>query len=94
MGYIAQVTNFQYDQYAERVVSKKYDPYRFVPIDKIKPPVNPGKYFHPDLQPNTYNRMNPKEHQELGKDQNIEKLRFEKLYGELTGIGRHYSEYA
>lgn len=94
MGYIAPVTNYQYDQYAERVIIKKYDPYHFVPISTIKPPVNPRENFQHDLQPNTYNTMNLKKHQEKEKNKIIEKLCIAKLYGEITGIGRYYSDYA
>jgi hypothetical protein len=35
MGYIAPIPQHQYKQYAEREMTKGYDPFKFVPITKI-----------------------------------------------------------
>ncbi|WP_205414215.1 hypothetical protein, partial [Serratia marcescens] len=77
-GYIAPVTNYQYDQYAERVIGEKYDPYRFVPTSTIKATVNPRENFHPSLKWNTRHTINSKKHQEMDNI-HIEKLSIDKI---------------
>ncbi|MFE8697839.1 hypothetical protein ACFYKT_15975 [Cytobacillus sp. FJAT-53684] len=94
MGYIAPITNFQYMQYAERVIGKRYDPYRFVPIANIKPSANPEENDQSNLldQPLLYDRS--KRYQEAKQQKDINKGGIEKLYSEITGKGRYFSEYA
>lgn len=88
MGYIIPVNQYQYSQYADREVIKRYDPYRFVPIKPIKPPVNP-----PDLQ---QHRPIPIHNfkKTVRKNPQIQHKKVERLYGELTGKGLLYSDYA
>ena len=93
MGYIAPVTNYQYSQYAERVNSQGYDPYRFVPINRIKPSTNPREYDHPILNGQTHpikrSKMSQEQSISSGKNKNE---RLEKLQSQLTGKGIFYNE--
>jgi hypothetical protein len=43
MGYIAPVPHYQYMQYAERETIKDYDPFTFMPINRIQPLMNKGQ---------------------------------------------------
>lgn len=93
MGYIAPVTNYQYNQYAERVISKGYDPYRFVPINRIKPSTNPREYNQPILEAQTLAIKKSKIVQEKLDDRSANrKDRIEKLQSLLTGKGIFYNE--
>lgn len=93
MGYIAPVTNYQYSQYAERVISKGYDPYRFVPINRIKPSTNPREYNQPTLERQTLAIKKSKIVQEKLDDRSTyRKDRIEKLQSLLTGKGIFYNE--
>ncbi|MEH7346406.1 hypothetical protein V7122_21410 [Bacillus sp. JJ1532] len=87
MGYIIPVNHYQYSQYAERVGIKKYDPYRFVPINRIKPSVNPSEKEH-SLE------LTPTDKKTSGKNQKVPNDRMERLYGEITGKGLLYSDFA
>lgn len=89
MGYIAPITHYQYNQYAEREVIKKYDPYRFVPIKPIKPAINP-----PESQP-TKNPVNPQHFKKTTKKHHHNHNgKIDKIYGEITGEGLLFSDYA
>ncbi|WP_313804556.1 hypothetical protein [Cytobacillus sp.] len=93
MGYIAPVTNYQYSQYAERVVNKGYNPYRFVPINRIKPLTNPREYNQPTLEGQTLAIKKSKSVQEkLDNRSSDRKARIEKLQSLLTGKGIFYNE--
>lgn len=91
MGYILPVTNYQYIQYAEREFRIKYDPYRFVPVNKMTAPSNSKEYKHPlplDIRKNmdktiTFQRLEHTEHIRKKAD---------KAYGKLTGKGLYFSE--
>lgn len=93
MGYIAPVTNYQYSQYAERVISKGYDPYRFVPINRIKPSANPREYDQP--LPN--GQTHPIKKSKMSQEQSLSRIvnkngRLEKLQSDLTGKGMFFNE--
>lgn len=88
LGYIAPVNNFQYQQYAERVASKRYNPYHFVPISTIKPLENPREFTHQEQQFHLGSSS-----QETNRKINPKKQSIEKIYSEITGIGRFYNEY-
>lgn len=89
VGYIAPITHYQYSQYAEREIIKKYDPYLFVPLKPIKPTVNP---------PESQSSNGPVHFQNFKKTskkyQTVSNEKIDKLYGELTGKGLLYSDYA
>lgn len=89
MGYIAPINNYQYNHYSEMEIIKKYDPYRFVPINSIKPAKNPPKNdqtFRP-IPFQTFNKSNR-------KNQLIADHKTEKIYGDITGKGLLFSDYA
>ena len=88
VGYIAPVTKYQYHQYAERDMIKRYDPYQFVPIKPIKPAVNPPEYQPQKLQANFQNFKKTS-----GKNQQVSHVKKDKLLSEITGKGMLYSYY-
>ncbi|KOP81771.1 hypothetical protein ACFFHH_17745 [Cytobacillus solani] len=93
MGYIAPITNYQYSQYVERVISKGYDPYRFVPINRIKPTTNPREYDHPTLNGQILPIKRTKMVQEQIHSKSVHKKeQIEKLQSQLTGKGIYYNE--
>lgn len=87
MGYIIPVNHYQYSQYAERAAIKKYDPYRFVPINRIKPSVN-----SPEKEQS--HELIPTDKKASGKNQKTPNNQMERLYGEITGKGLLYSDFA
>ena len=89
LGYIAPVNNYQYQHYAERVVSKRYNPYQFVPISTIKPLGNPREFSHHDQQSHLSGSSHKTFHQIKQKAQSQETI-----YSEITGVGCFYNEYA
>ncbi|WNS76898.1 hypothetical protein RRV45_07900 [Bacillus sp. DTU_2020_1000418_1_SI_GHA_SEK_038] len=89
MGYIIPVNHYQYSQYAEREVIKRYDPYRFVPIKRIKPSINPPERQHP--QEPTLTQTNKKMSR---MNQKVSHQKMDRLYGEITGKGLLYSDFA
>ena len=89
LGYIAPVNNYQYQQYAERVLSKRYNPYQFVPIRTIKPLGNPREFNYHDQQSHLSGSSQKTSPQMKQKEQS-----HETIYSEITGVGRFYNEYA
>ncbi|MBY0120991.1 hypothetical protein [Bacillus sp. S/N-304-OC-R1] len=89
MGYIAPINHYDYSQYAEREIIKKYDPYRFVPIKPIKTAAYP---------PECQSLKSPESIQNFKKaskkNQHVHRSKVDKLYGEITGKGLLYSDYA
>ncbi|MBU8877496.1 hypothetical protein BGM26_00650 [Bacillus sp. FJAT-29790] len=90
MGYIAPITNYQYNQYAEREIGNVYDPYRFVPVSRIKPSINPPKEEQPNLLLNLGRPINSKKG--INRDNRNNRNQIEKLYSEITGKGCNYNE--
>lgn len=90
MGYILPITNFQYQEYQNRVTQKKQDPYfiekpykvvldtKSRELDDEKDTQRNGKTF------DTNYYYKPMMQTETPKD--------EYLYAKLTGKGRHFSE--
>ncbi len=89
LGYIAPVNNYQYQQYAERVGSKRYNPYQFVPISTIKPLGNPREFSH---QEQPFHHSNSS--QETIHQMKQIKPSHEKIFSEITGVGKFYNEQA
>ncbi|MEK3855451.1 hypothetical protein [Cytobacillus sp. FSL H8-0458] len=92
MGYILPVTSYQYNQYAEREIGTKYDPFRFVPVARISAQSN-AKAFRHELPLDMQRRLTKSNTQERAEAQTrtISK-KAEQTYGELTGKGRFISE--
>jgi len=88
MGYIAPITNYQYQQYAERVISKRYNPYQFVPISTIKALINPEVFDDHNEKP-----FINKPTQKITVKIKPEEKTIEKIYSEITGIGSLYNEF-
>lgn len=92
MGYIAPITNYQYSQYAERVISKGYDPYRFVPINRIKPSTNPQEYHQSFNEKTSFVNRHKVTQEQIDSRTIYNRDRIEKLQSELTGKGIYYNE--
>ncbi|KON89392.1 hypothetical protein AF332_22980 [Sporosarcina globispora] len=93
MGYILPVTSYQYNQYAEREIGTKYDPFRFVPVAKISAQSNSKDFRHElplDIQ-RRLTRSNLQQRVDIQKQSTRKKA--EKTFGELTGNGLYISEY-
>ncbi|KIL50223.1 hypothetical protein KP77_15980 [Jeotgalibacillus alimentarius] len=50
MGYIAPVNQLQYQQYAERVTMKDYDPYYLTPVQRVNPLRRSDRDFEEELE--------------------------------------------
>ena len=88
MGYIAPVPNYQYSQYADREAIRKYDPFRFVPIDPTKAIVNGNHSSR--LKRESRTKMNDKYSAEIKKIKN--KKVIDRIYSEVTGKGALFNE--
>ncbi|EFV79062.1 hypothetical protein IIE26_02520 [Cytobacillus oceanisediminis] len=92
MGYILPVPSYQYSQYAEREIGKKYDPFHFVPVSKISAQSN-SKDFRHELPLNIQRRLTKSNPQQRADNQTRStRKKAEETYGELTGKGRYISE--
>ncbi|EWG12627.1 hypothetical protein [Cytobacillus firmus] len=92
MGYILPVTSYQYNQYAEREIGTKYDPFRFVPVARISAQSNEKAFRHElplDIQGRSTKSIT-KEREDTQTRNSRKKA--EETYGELTGKGRFISE--
>jgi hypothetical protein len=89
MGYIAPITNYQYAQYAERVIEKGYDPYRFVAITKIKPLNNQQENNYPNLQEHSLYVLKVNKSHKMSQQEWADKQ-----YSQITGIGQNFNKYA
>ncbi|MFE8700445.1 hypothetical protein ACFYKX_07460 [Cytobacillus sp. FJAT-54145] len=91
MGYIAPVTHYQYQQYAERDIKKDYDPFHFVPINKINPALNEQLASQAQYKANLEKPIKRK----LALNQRAKTINdktIEHTYSELTGKGKYFSE--
>lgn len=89
MGYILPITQYQYQEYQNRVTKKRQDPYYIeqpykVILDTKTKELKEGKAWE-DGNGNPVENGNDKQLQ-------FEKPNNEKLYAKLTGKGRHFSE--
>ncbi|MGF2615389.1 hypothetical protein FZC84_18365 [Rossellomorea vietnamensis] len=50
MGYIAPVPHYQYMQYAEREAKKDYDPFTFIPVNRIQPLYNQDQHRQENIE--------------------------------------------
>ncbi|MBS4188912.1 hypothetical protein KHA94_01590 [Bacillus sp. FJAT-49705] len=91
MGIIAPVTLYEYNQYAERDISKRYDPYRFVPIRPIKSTTNPPEY---EQKNRPHFSTVPKKLLRGNQHSHLENSEIERVFGEITGKGRYFNTFA
>ena len=96
MGYIAPVNNYQYQQYAERVTMKSYDPYNLTPVQRIAPYDRSKKDFQDHLERELEVRSN---HEKMSKrktegdyDQSSIPSISPHIIPKFTGKGRHVNE--
>ncbi|WP_456271776.1 hypothetical protein [Bacillus sp. AK031] len=89
MGYIAPVPHYQYMQYAEREANKEYDPFTFMPINRIRPLMNKAQRDDTGVDQDT----------SLSKLKDSRK-RFRQAEGispdflaDITGKGKYINEY-
>jgi hypothetical protein len=87
MGYIAPVPNYQYMQYAEREANKDYDPFTFMPINRIRPLAN--KDQQPDDINNDNNMLKYSDRKRLRKDDTVTA----EFLADITGKGKYINEY-
>jgi hypothetical protein len=87
MGYIAPVPHFQYMQYAEREVSKDYDPFTFMPVSRIRPLVNEDEQYDGDLSGE--NMVNVRGQKRSSKSEPL----LEEFLADITGKGKYINEY-
>ncbi|MRH43410.1 hypothetical protein GH741_12040 [Aquibacillus halophilus] len=83
MGYILPVSTYQYEQYHTRSVKQEQDPF---PIERL----------HKTQLSMMYNSMKQQEQQSSGRNlyvpSNIHKSATDKIYADLTGLGRYFNE--
>ncbi|WP_080847082.1 hypothetical protein [Cytobacillus gottheilii] len=87
MGYILPINHTQYQQYAERDLKVKPDPFRFQRVERVH---NHLETFNDNenlgrqevvLTPKSEKSINPVPHEKV-----------ERLYSEITGKGRLFNE--
>jgi len=76
---------YQYDQYAERLIIRPYDPYRFRPVTKVSAAVNLPKDRPPDTKGTFYHKLTDTQQSEKRKIA-------DRIYSELTGKGRYIDQ--
>jgi len=97
MGYIAPVNNYQYQQYAERVTMKDYNPYYLTPVNRITPYDQTNKDFQDRLE-RELNMLDQKEEDiqmrrsESSFDQSSIPSIPPHIIPKYTGKGRHFNE--
>ncbi len=103
MTLVAPINHYQYDQYAERVIAKEYDPFLFRPISKItlkskfQQHLDEKDWDEPieALMTNT-SGMNPVNRvPEVSHKYFFDEVEpTEEVISEVTGKGLHFNEYA
>ncbi|WP_227395740.1 hypothetical protein [Jeotgalibacillus aurantiacus] len=93
MGYIAPVNNYQYQQYAERVNMKDYDPYQLTPVYRVQPYRRANRDFEDQLE----RQMNRSEQsEEMTRRKELPLYHSAPIPPHLipkyTGKGQHFNE--
>lgn len=89
MGYILPITNFQSQDYHNRVIKSELDPYYIEHPYKV---VLDTKSREMDDRENTQKYAKPLKSTYYYHPIQTENPKSEKLYAKLTGKGRHFSE--
>ncbi|MDP4161775.1 MAG: hypothetical protein Q8906_08260 [Bacillota bacterium] len=90
MGYIAPVNHYQYAAYQEREIGSDYDPFKIIAIEKTKPIQKRGYLMHNEeitKQIYSIEATRPNRGKKVYGSPQVEKV-----YGEMTGKGRLFSE--
>ncbi|GGC74929.1 hypothetical protein GCM10007216_01920 [Thalassobacillus devorans] len=88
MGYTLPVSMYQYDDYQERTVKPKASPFQYANVHKVT-------LDNRHLQMRDMARTNkkiPNKNKKLHAPDDMHAAYSEKVYAELTGKGRHFSE--
>ncbi|WP_028782088.1 hypothetical protein [Thalassobacillus devorans] len=88
MGYILPVTMYQYDDYQERTVKPKESPFQYSSVHKVT-------WDTRQLHTRANDKINKKtfhKKKKLHGPDDIHAAYPEKVYSDLTGKGRHFSE--
>ncbi|TYR77767.1 hypothetical protein FZC79_02835 [Rossellomorea vietnamensis] len=88
MGYIAPVPHYQYMQYAEREANKDYDPFKFVPVNRIQPLFNQERFAEEDIETD----VNSLRYNKRKKFSGADTVSAEFL-ADITGKGKYINEY-
>ncbi|RIW30195.1 hypothetical protein D3H55_17270 [Bacillus salacetis] len=87
MGYIAPVPHYQYMQYAEREISKDYDPFTFMPVTRIRPLVNKDQQYDGSLSDGNIEKFGNRKRSSKSEHISSEFL------ADITGKGKYVNEY-
>ncbi|MGM0844344.1 MAG: hypothetical protein ACQEUT_05140 [Bacillota bacterium] len=87
MGYIAPVPHYQYMQYAEREAIKDYDPFLFMPVNRIVP-----------LSDQQHAEENMKSHVDTSRFKGTKRFSetetvSAEFLADITGKGKYINEY-
>ncbi|MFG6115611.1 hypothetical protein ACGTN9_10500 [Halobacillus sp. MO56] len=88
MGYILPVPMYQYDDYQERTVKQKESPFQYANVHKVT-------LDNRQLQMRNTDKVDKKafhKKKKLHAPDDIHAAYSEKVYSDLTGKGRHFSE--
>lgn len=88
MGYILPVSMYQYDDYQERTIKPKESPFHYANVHKVT-------LDNRQLQMRNNDKIGKKvlnKNSKLHAPDDIHAAYSEKVYSELTGKGRHFSE--
>ncbi|EDL63054.1 hypothetical protein [Bacillus sp. SG-1] len=88
MGYIAPVPHYQYMQYAEREAIKDYDPFTFMPINRIQPLANKDQQQHDSVESDVKTNRT-----KSGKSFSKENAVSAEFLADITGKGKYINEY-
>ncbi len=89
MGYIAPIPHYQYKQYQEREMKVEKHPFRFFPIQAIKPLKNKSNSGHGQVDSDNIPHL-----KHMMKDPAIQNPSISsKLLAEVTGKGNYFNEY-
>ncbi|WP_409253464.1 hypothetical protein V1502_06020 [Bacillus sp. SCS-153A] len=89
MGYIAPVPHYQYMQYAEREANKDYDPFTFMPVNRIQPLVNKDQDQNDNVGKDDSKVKTAKYRKEISKGAAVSP----EFLADITGKGKYINEY-
>ncbi|AJD90749.1 hypothetical protein JMA_14320 [Jeotgalibacillus malaysiensis] len=93
MGYIAPVNQLQYQQYAERVTMKDYDPYYLTPVQKVSKLRRSDRDFEEELEEKMDRKTKSRKSDFKSGDAPIFHIQTipPHLIQQVTGKGQHFN---
>jgi hypothetical protein len=91
MGYIAPIPHYQYKQYQEREIKVEKNPFRFFPVQSVRPLKNKSQAHSEESE--TANYVHHLNHKTTPYHTLTEPSISSKLLAQLTGKGKHVNEY-